>query len=49
MVTGLSGDSIQKQGHKSGAEYVISKPFDPADILWEIDDVLKKKGDARAA
>lgn len=42
MVTGLIGDSIQQAGHKSGATYIISKPFDPSDLLWEIGDVLKK-------
>jgi len=49
MVTGLLGESIQKKGHKSGADYVLSKPFDPADLLWEVGDVLEKKNDAKAA
>lgn len=49
MVTGLFGESIQKEGLRSGAEYIISKPFDPADLLWEIGDVLQKKSDMASA
>lgn len=44
MVTGLIGDSIQETGHRSGAEYVINKPYDPADLLWAVEDVMQKKG-----
>jgi two-component system, OmpR family, alkaline phosphatase synthesis response regulator PhoP len=43
MVTSLIGESTQRHGIESGAEYLISKPFDPDDLLWEIEDVLKKK------
>lgn len=43
MVTALIGESAQRRGIESGAEYLISKPFDPKDLLWEIEDVLKKK------
>ena len=43
MVTSLIGESTQRHGIESGAEYLISKPFDPEDLLWEIEDVLKKK------
>jgi DNA-binding response OmpR family regulator len=43
MVTALLGESVQRHGIESGAEYLISKPFDPDDLLWEIEDVLKKK------
>jgi two-component system alkaline phosphatase synthesis response regulator PhoP len=43
MVTALIGESTQRRGIESGAEYLISKPFDPKDLLWEIEDVLKKK------
>ncbi|MFH1189232.1 MAG: response regulator [Candidatus Omnitrophota bacterium] len=42
MVTALLGESAQRRGIESGAEYLISKPFDPDDLLWEIEDVLKK-------
>ncbi len=42
MVTALLGESVQRRGTESGAEYLISKPFDPEDLLWEIEDVLKK-------
>lgn len=43
MVTSLFGDSVAKTGKESGASYLISKPFDPADLLWEIGDALKNK------
>ena len=43
MVTGLLGEPVQRQGKECGADYLISKPFDPEDLLWEIEDVLKKK------
>jgi len=42
MVTALIGESAKKTGIESGAAYLISKPFDPADLLWEIEDALKK-------
>ena len=43
MVTALFGDSIKEKGLEVGAKYLISKPYDPQDLLWEIEDVLKKK------
>ena len=43
MVTALSGEPTQRRGIECGAEYLISKPFDPNDLLWEIEDVLKKR------
>jgi DNA-binding response OmpR family regulator len=43
MITSLIGESTQRHGIESGAEYLISKPFDLDDLLWEIEDVLKKK------
>ena len=46
MVTALLGESVQRQGIECGAEYLISKPFDPNDLLWEIEDVLKKSSKA---
>lgn len=42
LVTALLGESIQAKGAESGAAYVISKPYDPADLLWEIEDAIKK-------
>lgn len=43
LVTALLGESIQEKGMESGAAYVISKPYDPADLLWEIEDAIKKR------
>jgi Response regulators consisting of a CheY-like receiver domain and a winged-helix DNA-binding domain len=43
LITALIGESPQKHGLESGAEYVLSKPFDPKDLLWEIENVLKKR------
>ena len=43
MVTALFGNFIRKKGLEVGAKYLISKPYDPKDLLWEIEDVLKKK------
>lgn len=43
MVTALLGESAQQRGLESGAKYLISKPFDPDDLLWEIGDALKGK------
>ncbi len=43
MVTALLGESAQQRGIESGAKYLISKPFDPDDLMWEIEDALKNK------
>lgn len=43
MVTALLGGTATKKALESGAEYLITKPFDAADLLWEIEDALKKK------
>jgi DNA-binding response OmpR family regulator len=43
MVTSLFGKSAVEKGVESGAAYLISKPFDPADLIWQIEDVLKNK------
>lgn len=43
MVTSLFGESAKEAGRESGAAHVISKPFDPTDLLWIIEDVLKRK------
>ena len=43
MLTGLIGKSVKDRGLESGAKYLISKPYDPADLLWVIEDALKKK------
>lgn len=43
MVTALLGGTATKKALESGAEYLITKPFDPSDLLWEIQDALKKK------
>lgn len=44
LVTALLGESIQEKGMESGAAYVISKPYDTADLLWQIEDAIKKSG-----
>jgi CheY-like chemotaxis protein len=44
MVTALLGGTATKKALESGAEYLITKPFDPSDLLWEIEDALKKNG-----
>jgi len=43
LITALIGESAQEHGLECGAEYLISKPFDPSDLLWEIEDALKKR------
>ena len=42
MLTALIGESARERGLESGAKYLISKPYDPADLLWIIEDALKK-------
>ncbi|MCX5677579.1 MAG: response regulator [Candidatus Omnitrophica bacterium] len=42
LVTALLGEGIQEKGAESGAAYVISKPYDSNDLLWEIEDAIKK-------
>ena len=42
LVTALLGDSIQGEGAGCGAAHVISKPYDPDDLLWIIKDTLKR-------
>ncbi|MCX5677554.1 MAG: response regulator [Candidatus Omnitrophica bacterium] len=41
IITALIGESAVEAGLESGAVCVISKPFDPADLLEKIADVLK--------
>lgn len=42
VLTALIGESAKERGLESGAKYLISKPYDPADLLWVIEDALKK-------
>lgn len=46
MVTGLIGDSARDAGLAKGAKYLISKPYDPEDLLWEIENALKTSKEA---
>jgi DNA-binding response OmpR family regulator len=43
MVTALIGEPALQSALECGAEYLISKPFDPNDLLLKIEDVIKKK------
>lgn len=42
MLTALIGESAKARGIESGAKYLISKPYDPEDLLWLIKDSIKK-------
>lgn len=42
MITALTGESLEDSRKKSGAAYLIRKPCDPSDLLWAIEDVLKR-------
>ncbi len=42
MVTALIGKEVMLEGMRDGAEYLISKPFDPAELLAEIKVVVDK-------
>jgi DNA-binding response OmpR family regulator len=47
MVTALIGEDVENKGKERGADYFISKPFDPEDLLAQIKTILKngnKKG-----
>jgi DNA-binding response OmpR family regulator len=43
IVTALIGKDVMSEGVKDGAEYLISKPFDPAELLAEIKKVVEDK------
>lgn len=42
MLTALIGEGAREKGLESGAEYLISKPYDPAELLQIIEGALKK-------
>ena len=41
MVTALIGKDVEAKGLERGADYFISKPFDPEELLSKIKSVLK--------
>lgn len=43
MLTALLGDPVKEKGLAKGAKYFISKPYDPEDLLWVIEDALKNR------
>lgn len=43
MLTALIGEDARKKGLQKGAKYMVSKPYDPADLLWVVEDALKDK------
>ena len=43
MVTALIGKDAEEKGLERGAEYFISKPFDPEELLAQIKKILKGK------
>ncbi|MFA6320634.1 MAG: response regulator [Candidatus Omnitrophota bacterium] len=43
MVTALISRDVKTEGLNNGAEYLISKPFDPAELLAEIKNVIEGK------
>lgn len=43
IITGLIGESAKQRGLGCGAEYVITKPYDPSDLLAKIESVIRKK------
>ena len=42
MVTAFIGDDAKKKGLEQGAQYFISKPFDPEELLSEIKNIVEK-------
>ena len=42
MVTALIGKGAETKGKEHGADYFISKPFDPEDLLSKIKTILEK-------
>ena len=42
MVTALIGKDAEKKGLERGADYFISKPFDPEELLVKIKTILEK-------
>ena len=44
MVTALIGKDAEAKGLERGADYFISKPFDPEELLARIKTILEKAG-----
>ena len=42
MVTAFIGDDAKKKGLEQGAQYFISKPFNPEELLSEIKNIVEK-------
>ena len=42
MVTALIGKDVEAKGLERGADYFISKPFDPEELLSKIKTILEK-------
>ena len=42
MVTALIGTDAEEKGMERGAKYFISKPFDPEELVSEINKIVRK-------